>query len=174
MKQTVKKEKTYKKNWPMKNLGELLNFLDRMHPDGLSLNALSRKMGITPGAVSNLFMRDDMKLSKAESIVRSYGYELKLFFPVRTYAEGITPPNYAKDFDSAGNLKGLAKYIYDSNWSINYVATLMHMYPKMLSSAIKKGDILLSKLNMVTDALGICYFWRYVKIENKDTTNNNK
>lgn len=162
---TKTKRHAYAKRWPGKNLGELLNFLDRMHPEGLTLEALGRQMGMTPGAVSNLFMRDDMKLSKAEAIVRSYGYELKLFFPVRTFAEGIEPPKHGKTFDGAGNLKGLAQYIYDSNWTINYVATEMGMYNKMLTSAIKRGDIFLSKLYAVTNALGIYFIWKY---ENND------
>ena len=160
---TRKKQLVYVKSWPRKNLGELLNFLEQMHPEGISLKALSGRLGMTPGAISNLFMRDDMKLSKAETIVRAYGYELKLYFPAKVYAEGIEPPKHGLTFDNAGNLKGLAQYIYDSNWTINFVAHSMGMYATMLSNSIKRGDIFLSKLYNVTDALGICFEWRYEK-----------
>lgn len=168
---TRKKQLVYTKSWPRKNLGELLNFLEQMHPEGISLKALSAKLGMTPGAISNIFMRDDMKLSKAESIVRAYGYELKLFFPTRTFPEGITPPQHGKTFDTAGNLQGLARYIYDGNRTINYVAHSMGMYATMLSNSIKKGDIFLSKLYNVTDSMGICFYWKYIKQEQQEQPN---
>ena len=44
------------------------------------------------------------------------------------------------------------------------------MYNKMLTSAIKRGDIFLSKLYTVTNALGIYFIWRYEKSEDNDKT----
>lgn len=162
---------SYKKRWPGKNLGELLNFLEDRHPDGISLKSLSAELGMTIGAISNIFIRDDLKLSKAEEIVRAYGYELHLFFPVRTYPVGFTPPQSDRSFENAGNIAGLAKYIYDSNWTINSVSKNMDIYPTVLTNAFTKGDILLSSLYKITDALGICFFWRFEKLEDKTKDN---
>ena len=154
------------KSWPRKNLGELLNFLDRIHPEGLSLGVISSEIGMTVAGVSNLFMMDDMKLSKAEGIAKAYGYELHLFFPVRNYSAFAIQPSYTRTFETAGNLEGLARYIYDSNWTINSVAHGMRKSPTMLSNAIRTGDILLSNLYKVTDSLGIYFFWKFEKIKN--------
>lgn len=158
-------KRVYRKRWPRKNLGELLNFLEGLHPQGLSLNELSGELGLTVGALSNLFMRDDLKLSRAEYIVSAYGYRLRLFFPVKTYPEGITPPVYTRKFDKAGNITGLAKYIYDSNWTINSVSKEIGIWPSILTNAFNKGDILLSNLYRITDALGIYFIWEYDKIQ---------
>ena len=159
----MSRKHAYRKRWPAKNLGELLNFLEDLHPDGLSLKELSEELGITVQAISNIFIRDDLKLSKAEDIVRSYGYELRLFFPVKTYPVGIEPPQNERSFENAGNIAGLAKYIYDSNWTINSVSRSMDIYPTVLTNAFTKGDILLSSLYKITDSLGICFFWKFIK-----------
>ena len=156
----------YTKTWPRKNLGELLNFLERMHPEGLSLKALSEKIGITPGAVSNLFIHDDMKLSRAEEIARRYGYELHLYFPVRTFNGIVRPPEHGMTFEGAGNLRGLMMYIYDSNWSVNYVARNMGIWPAMLFRAMKTGDILISNLYKVADSMDIVFHWEWEPIRN--------
>lgn len=154
----------YNKNWPRKNLGELVRFLEKMHPEGLALKTLSEEIGITQQALSSLFSKDDAKLSRIEQIVRCYGHELKLFFPLRTFpVEGIEIPPPKKTFPNAGNLSGLIRYINDSNYSIKYVAGLIPRYPSLLTRAFETGDILMSNLYQVLDALDICVIWKFVK-----------
>ena len=154
----------YRKHWPRKTLGELLNFLEDLHPEGLTLKGLSDELGMNVGAISNIFNRDDLKLSKAEEIVRTYGYELRLFFPVKTYPVGIERPQYSRTFENAGNLTGLARFIYDSNWTIHSVSKSIGVYTTTLTNAFESGDIQLSRLYQITDLLGICFFWKYEKI----------
>lgn len=156
----------YNKSWPKKNLGELVNFLERIHPEGLSLKILSDEIGITPQGLSSLFSRDNAKLSRVEQIVGRYGYELKLFFPVRTFpVEGIEIPPPKRTFPNAGNLAGLVRYINDSNYSIKYVANLIPRYPSLLTRAFETGDILISNLYQILDALGICVLWKFIKTD---------
>lgn len=154
----------YKKSWPRKNLGELVNFLEKMHPEGLALKALSDKIGITQQGLSSLFSRDDTKLSRAEKIAKCYGYTLKLYFPIRTFPiEGITVPPPKKIYRNAGNLSGLVRYINDSNYNIGYVANLIKAYPSLLNHAFESGDIQISKLYQILDALNICAIWKFEK-----------
>ena len=162
----------YKKCWPRKNLGEVVLFLESIHPEGLSINVIGKEIGMTPGAVSNMFMKDNMRLSKAEEIARKYGYTLTLLFPTKTYPEGIEAPKHGRTFERAGNLAGLAMYIYDSRKTVNSVANEMGIWPTMLVNAMKTGDIFLDKLYKVTDHLRIGVQWIYEK--NDEKTNNEK
>lgn len=152
-----------KKRWPRKNLGELLNFLEERHPDGLSLQALAEKMKMERGGVSNMFRKDDARLSKAEEIARLYGYELKLFFPVRRYDDGYVPQKPKLRFDNAGNLSGLVKYIQDSEYSLPFVAERIGISPNVLHRAFRKGDIKISTLNAIIDEFGLCAIWKFIK-----------
>ena len=157
--------KTYKKKWPGKNLGHLIHFLEDRYPQGLSIYTMSKDFQITPQAVSNLFVNDDMKLSKAEWIARLYGYELRLFYPKRTYSFEHEPIKPKRSFPNAGNLAGLVQYIFDSNVSPSHVAQKINLYSGALNRAFEKGDIMLSTLNATTDALGIHVFWQFEKIK---------
>lgn len=161
------KYKTYKKHWPRKNLGNLLNFLERIYPDGLSIYTLAKDFEMSPQAVSNLFLRDDMKLSKAEEIARLYGHTLHLYYPKRSFNADYQPRFKTKDYPNAGNLSGLIKYINDSEYSLAFVAERISLYPGILNRAFENGDILLSVLNNTADALGIHIFWDFTK-ENKE------
>lgn len=155
--------KVKKKKWPKKNLGELISFIEQFHPGGVSLEVLAGELETTPQGVSNMFRRDDMKLSRAEEIVRLYGYELKIYYPVREFVDGYIPPEPKKHYPKAGNLSGLVKYIQDSEWSFSFVAEQSKLSPSTLTKAFTKGDILLSTLNNVVDSLGIVTVWRYEK-----------
>lgn len=162
--------KVYKKKWPRKNLGHMLNFLEEQYPQGISIYTMSKKFKMTPQAVSNMFVHDDMKLSKAEWIARQFGYELRLFFPKKTYSFEYEPKEPKRTFPNAGNLAGLVQYIYDSNVSPSHVAERINLYSGALNRAFERGDILLSVLNAITDALGIFTFWEFKPNENSNKT----
>lgn len=157
---------SYKKKWPCKHLGELIHFLESQHTEGLSIKAISEKTGLKIQYISSLFKNDDMKLSRAESIVESYGYSLKLFFPQKEWIFGgpldINPKSKRK-FPNAGNLGGLVKYINDSNKTINSLSKDMMISNNVLTSAFNNGDIFLSKLFMVIKTLDIEVFWSFEK-----------
>lgn len=154
-----------KKKWPRKNLGELLNFLEEQHPEGLSLYALAERMKMERGGVSNMFRKDDMKLSKAEEIARRYGYELRLFFPIRRYDDGYIPQPPKIQYNNAGNLSGLVKYIQDSEYSVSFVAEKTGVAPIVLHHAFKTGNIKISTLNALLDHLGLCVIWKFIPNE---------
>lgn len=153
-----------KKKWPRKTLGELVNFLEQCYPEGLSLEKIADDLNTTPQAVSNMFRRDNMKLSKAEAIINAYGYRLELFYPIRVFSDGYKPHEPPRLYPNAGNLKGLVKYIQDSEWSITFVAEQSHMSTSVLTKAFDKGDILLSTLYEVLDSLGMTITWKWFKI----------
>lgn len=156
--------KTYTKKWPKKTLAELVSFLEERHPEGLALKTVSEEIGVTPQALSSMFCKDDARLSRIEQIAETYGYTLRLFFPLKTFpVEGIVVPPPKRTYANAGNLAGLVRYINDSNYSIKYVSELVPVYPSMLTRAFETGDIMVSKLYRVADALNICFIWKFIK-----------
>lgn len=161
-------KKAYTKNkWPRKNLGELVNFLEEQHPEGLSLSALCTSLGVKKGTVSNMFRHDDMHLSRAESIARAYGYTLRLYFPVRKLEDGYLPCPPRVTYDNAGNLAGLVKYIQDSEYGVPFIAERMKVNANTIRRAFRRGDIMMSTLNLMLDTLGICMIWKFEKNEDK-------
>lgn len=158
--------KAYRKRWPRKNLGELLNFLEEQHPDGVSIQAVSQKMDTCTGNISRMFHNDDMKLSMAEHIADVYGYRLNLFFPVRSLTDGYEPAAPRRTYDNAGNLSGLIQYIQDSEYSIPFVAEQTHVSVGTVRNAFIKGDIKISTLNSILDALAIQSIWKFTKKDN--------
>lgn len=157
------KKQSYKKIWPRKNLGELLNFLEEQHPEGLSLHVLAEKFNMTTAGVSNMFRKDDCRLSKIEEIADRYGYKLILYFPVRTFLDGYVPAPPKKTYPNAGNISGMVKYFQDSEYSIPFVAEYMHILPAVLRYAFNKGDIKVSIINKFQDAFGKCVVWDFKK-----------
>lgn len=155
-----------KKSWPRKNLGELINFLETQHPEGLSLKTMSDRWKVSKANISNVFRRDDMKLSRVEEIAKLYGYELNLYFPVRHLDEGYVPVPPRGKYDNAGKLQGLVKYIQDSEYTISFIAEKMGVAPSTLSYDFRKGDMMLSLLNKMLDTLGICAIWNFEKKNN--------
>ena len=158
-----------RKKWPRKVLGELANFLERFYPNGLSLTGIANDLGMTPQAISNMFRRDDMKLSKAEEIASVYGYRLQLFYPVRVYKDDYVPPAPVRLYPDAGNLTGLVKYIQDSGYSITFVAEHNGMSTSTLTTAFKNGDIQLSTLYRILDCLGLWVSWNFVENKGNET-----
>ena len=156
--------KIYNKSWPRKNLGELVNFLDRQYPQGYSLDDLSAKFGKSRQYISQTFQRDDMKLSKAEWIAEQYGYHLKLYFPVRERI-GLDYSVHKREYPNAGNLAGLEKYIYDSNISINYMSQRIGRANNVLTNAFIRGDIFISTLYEVIKNLNIEVVWSFEKAD---------
>ena len=149
------------RSWPCKNLGELINFLEEQNPKGLNISEIAKRMGCTPQHISALLLKDEMKLSYVEKIARSYGHELKLYFPVWTKEN----PSKSKDrsFPTAGNLTGLAKYIYDSNRTVNSVSTDMNKPGSIMEQAFRKGDIKISTLYEILAQLNIITQWKFEK-----------
>ena len=153
-----------KKKWTLKTLGELYRFVEGFYPDGIAINDMARDLNTTPQAITNMFRRDDMKLSRAEEIVRSYGYTLNLYCPIREYTDGYVPQEPKFHYPEAGNLTGLVKYIQDSEYSLNFVAEKSGISTSVLTLAFSRGDILLSTLNKIMDNLGITMMWKYTKL----------
>lgn len=162
--------KSYKKKWPKQNLGELIAFLDRQHPEGINLSDVSDVTGMSVKALSYIFIHDDMKLSMAEKFYRCYGYELQLLFPMKDYSMyGIvgapTIIQKRREYPNAGNLQGLVTYMNDSNMSPNALMTKMGKNVSILLRALKKGDIFISTLYEILDELNIDILWNTKKIE---------
>jgi len=154
-----------KKKWPRKNLGELVNFLEREENGDISLETIARRLGVTKGSISNVFCHDDMKLSRAEEIAAMYGYRLVLYYPVQYYGyeDGMVPCEMKKSFPNARNLTGLINYIQQSDFTIAYTARLAGLAPNILYRAFNSGDIMISTLNRCTDALNIITMWKFEK-----------
>jgi len=157
---------SYKKNWPRKNLSEVINFIERVGgEDGSSLASIAEHLGTTKGSVSNVFCHDDMKLSKAEYIARCYGYRLKLLFPLYRQDDDYVPPEPKLSFPNAGNLAGLIKNINDRSFTVSFLASRIGISPNVLYRAFRSGDIALSVLNRCTDYLDIRSTWDFEKID---------
>ncbi len=155
----------YKNTWPRKNLGELLNFLDRIYPEGYTLDTLAEKFGVTRESFSQMFRGDDAKLSKAEAIARAYGYRLTLYFPQKTRLLGelhTSAPRHT--YPDAGNLAGLVKYIQDSNISIHHMGLRIGRRYGPINAAFSKGDIKISMLYEILKNLNINVIWNFEKL----------
>lgn len=159
----MQKRKPYTKNWPRKNLGELIGFIEQQYPDGFSLEMLAERMNTSVQNVSRIFVRDDMKLSKAEEITNIFGYKLVLFFPERERIGLDYSPYRKKEYPNAKNLTGLVKYINDSNISINYMSQRINKANIVLMNAFNRGDIFISTLYDITHNLNIEFMWEFRK-----------
>lgn len=163
----MKKTAIYKKHWPKKNLGELVNFLEEIYPGGINLSMLSAELGKSVGSWSNMFNRDDLKLSKAEQIAEHFGYTLRLMFPARTFLNDYHPPVRIQPFETAGNLTGMYLWIRDSGMSISQVAARMDIMGNVIKRALSTGDIQISTLNLFADTFDVNILWQFEKKENK-------
>lgn len=155
--------KPYTKRWPRQNLGEFLNFLDRIYPEGYSLQDLSEVTGMTQQNLSQMFTRDDAKLSKIEDLADKYGYTLRLYYPQKTRLLEGMHNRKERIYANAGNLSGLQKYIQDSNITINHMSDRVGRTFCVISNAFKKGDIKLSALYEILKNLNINVIWNFEK-----------
>lgn len=155
-----------KKKWPAQNLEELICFLEDQYPEGnIPLEDVSRRLGESRASVSSMFCKDDMKLSKAEKIVSCYGHRLRLFFPVNDEEKTDEAEPSQKRYRAAGNLKGMADCMNDSGETFYSLAKRMKMTRDVLSNAFRKGDMRISTLYAVIDALGKYVIWKFDKIQ---------
>ena len=163
------KRTAYTKKWPAKHLGEMIHFLESQHKDGLNIMNIAEKTGLTPQYVSALFHKDDMKLSRAEKFANDYGYTLKLYFPQKEFKFGpiLISQTKRKEYPNAGNLSGLAKYLADSNITIHRFCKENNMSNSILSTAFKNGDIFVSTLYIIVEALGIDFVWSFEKMNHE-------
>ena len=157
----------HKKAWPRKFLNEIISFIEEQHGYEPSLDDISKKTGLSVANISALFMRDDMKLSRAEDIARKYGCELRLFFPLKEYPIEWESHVSRREFPNAKNLSGLVKYLYDSNITINHMSKRIGRSNMMIMKAFSTGDIFLSNLYQIIDNLNIDVIWIF---ENKEIT----
>jgi hypothetical protein len=151
--------KSYNKHWPKKNLGEIVNFIEKQFPQGLYISVIAKKLDKTPQYISGLFNKDDMKLSKAEEIADIFGYRLRLYFPVKEYPWGMQAPEPKRPFPNAGNLTGLVRYLSDSNITVNNMSKRIGKSNSVLTDAFNKGDILISTLYLIINNLDIEVIW---------------
>ncbi len=152
--------KTRRRGWPGKNLKPFVELIESVCPEDYTLKTLSEMTGEKVSTLSNILNRDDMKLSKAEKIAQALGYKLRLYFPVRARI-GLDFSVRKEDYPQAGNLTGLAKYLYDSNISIDRMCKRLGRAHSVLKNAFANGDIALSTLMNVIDNLGIDIIWKF-------------
>lgn len=165
-------QRIYKRNWPRKNLGELLDFIDRQYPDGYILDELASKLGVTAQYLSQLFGSDNMKLSAASRIAERFGYRLRLYFPEKEWFGWGTPPIMKREFPNAGILAGLANYVRQNGRSINYLSKQLGRTNHVLTDAFNKGDIYINTLYDLTKFLNIEFIWSFEQIETDKQINN--
>lgn len=171
-------KKAYIKKWPRRNLMDLAEFLDQQYTYGIPMKEVAERIGMTQQGVSQLFMKDNMKLSTAEKIAESYGYRLKLYYPIRENKFGLPIVKHTADkFPNAGNLKGLIEYFLDCNISVYQMSKRIGLCDNTLRNCLKKGDMMIQRLYQILRNLKIEVLWKFEKIEetdNKESTNQEK
>ena len=157
--------KQYKNQWPRRNLSEIIRFLESVNPQKMTLKIISEKIGTTEQNLSNIFIKDDMKLSRAMKIAEVYGYELTLLFP-KWKDYGIPPLHKKNEYPNAGQLKGLIEYTYNANCTIHKIAKMTGIDDNCIRQAFQTGDIRLSFLYRIMAELNIDAKWNFTKKEN--------
>ncbi|MBO6083200.1 MAG: hypothetical protein J6P46_09305 [Bacteroidales bacterium] len=151
--------KTRKKKWPGHRTGPLVEFLQGLYPDGIPLAKVAQQVGLAVPTLSCFFSRDNLHLSRAEEIVKAYGYELRLVYRYR----GQYPAGSAySPSETVGNLYGIEEYCHRQKRTLHFVATMAGIKRQTLASALSKGDILLDKLEQVTGSLGLDIEWTFI------------
>ncbi len=158
--------KTRTRRWKKENLYELFRFLENIYGGEIDLHDFSSRTGISYANASSIFLKDDMKLSRVESIARAYGYELKLFFPVIGFSlnSNWNKSQIAEKYPNAGNLTGLIQYMSDRNITMNYMSQRIHHSISVLKRSALSGDIFLSILYEIINNLKINVIWDFQKI----------
>ena len=148
------------KQWPAKNTGPLISFLEEEFPDGIFLPELASRTGYSVQNLSSMFRRDNMHLHKAECISRSLGYTLRLQYEY--------PGEYPKDSEyfpseKIGNLYGLDEYCQRMLRTYNYLASRANIRGETVKAALQKGDMMLSTLNRLASGVGLRIVWHFEK-----------
>ena len=149
-------------HWPANNLGELISFLSRRHPDGIRVVAVGDKVGVSPQAISNMLLRDDAMLSCVERIAKAYGFSLHLRFPA---APDSIHNVYRRDTSGAGKLADLFEYIYARNYNPASLSAKVGCNRSVIDRSLRCGDIKISTLNAILRALGISMTWEWLPVE---------
>lgn len=158
---------THKKIWARKNLSQFYDFLEGYFGEDMNLETLSQVFETTPQYVSFMFIKDNCRLSRIESVANKLGYNLVLQYPERDFNVGLLPDENLKrkNYDNAGNLAGLYKYICDSNLTVAALSKRINHQAIVLYKALKEGDIKISLLNEYLSELNIYVIWQFNKIE---------
>ncbi len=156
--------KSRTKKWPKKNLGHLVDLLEQVYPEGVTLSELAARTGNSVASLSAMFCRDNMHLSAVEGIARSLGYELAIGYK---YMGQYPSDSTFTPSGRSGNLSGLEEYCQRLNRSLNYVAGICGIKRDVISSALVKGDIMVGTLNMIAAKIGLTLFWHYQKTNEK-------
>lgn len=154
----------HKNHWPRRNLSEIIRFLENVTEGKMTLKSLSEKMGTTEQNISNMFLRDDMRLSRAMKIAKLYGYRLTILFP-KWKDYGIPPLTKKQEYPNAGQLQGLIDYTYNANWTKHKLSQFTKLSYDCINQAFATGDIKLSYLYRIMAELNIDAKWVFEKIE---------
>lgn len=153
-----------RKRWPRTTLGPLVDFLERMHPEGINEDAAGSLIGMSAKSFSSMFMKDNTRLSRVENIARSYGMELCLIYiPEKPYSEGN---NKLYDFPNAGNLQGIVEYCNKTNRTLNAIASEVGCKRDTIKHALETGDIMLDILERITFGIGLRIKWSFIETGN--------
>lgn len=146
-------------------INEVISFIEERNGGHFSEIEVARVLNVTPQAISQMKVKDNMRLSKAEHIAECYGYRLVLAWPNWSEKSGIEPLERKKVHDGAGNLSGLEQYILDSNRTIGSAAQMANIGRGILYRAFSTGDIMLRDLTVLSESLGIEAKWEWIKEE---------
>lgn len=159
---TIMERGCYNKKWPKKNLSELVSLLENEYPEGVKLDNLSKRVGMTKQYLSYMFKNDKMSLAIAERITNKLGYELKLYFP--ELHDIPKHPEVMKEYPNAKNLSGLVNLLSQKNISIHYMSTRINKADSVLKRAFETGNIRLDILYTIADNLNIDFVWDFNRI----------
>lgn len=134
-----------------KPLEELVEFLSQQHGDGLCQKAIADRLGVTPQAVSAMLRRGDLKLSKAEQIVSTYGFHLVIAWP------GNQPEDRA-----ICNFARFHKYIVSTGMSVSAIALYSGISSGVLYHSLRKGDVSLGTMYAIAEYFKVELTWRYL------------
>ena len=152
--------KARNKNWPARNTGPLVHFLEELYPEGICLSVLADRLGCTKQCLSAAFRLDNMHLSRAEGIARALGYSLHLEYEyVGEYPVGS---RYVPS-GTAGNLYGLEEYCQRLQRTANFVAASAGCRAESVKAAITKGDIMLDTLSKISEEIDLRITWTFKK-----------
>lgn len=154
-------KKARRKKWPCGRTKQLVEFLQSLHPSGLTVSDLARDLRMAKPTVSRMLCSDNMHLSRAEYIAHIYGYELRLAYVYK----GTYPVDTTYYPRIANNLYGIDEYCQRMNRTYHYIADTVGIHQNSIVTALKTGDIMLSTLYTITNGLGMEITWTFLPIE---------